>query len=272
MASTGGDGGSAAHTAEEGVSAPFLREMFGRGFVHQCTDQRGLDAALLHNGGAGGQVASAYIGFDATATSLHVGNLLQLMMLRRFQQCGHRPVLLLGGGTTLVGDPSGRDASRQLLGEEAIARNAASLARCFGRFVDIAPTPPPGPAAEVSSGGGGSSTSTNNSTSALLLNNASWLTPLSLLPFLRDVGAKFPMSKLLGYEASARRLREGHPYTFLEFSYVLLQVRSLLTSALSFFHLPTHPLTHTHSSSACFPLAPLLVATRCCCRPTTSRS
>eukprot|EP00937_MAST-01D_sp_MAST-1D-sp2_P003017 g3017.t1 len=200
--------------------------MVGRGFAHQCTDYAGLDSALLQcsrqqadageeGGGQDGTpppLFSAYIGFDATATSLHVGNLLQLMMLRRLQRCGHRPVLLLGGGTTLIGDPSGRDQSRALLTPDVIRDNAASLSRAFGRFVQLR-----------ADDRGGAAAGAGDSNAGVVVNNAEWLGELALLPFLRDVGAHFPMARLLSFESAKRRLALEQPFTFLEFSYILLQ-------------------------------------------------
>ena len=121
-------------------TSSFLNEMIARGFANQCTDYARLDSTLLQSEVGNGPMLSAYIGFDATARSLHVGNLIQLMMLRRLQRCGHRPILLLGGGTTLVGDPSGRDKSREMLSEDVIERNAVSLAQVFGRYVELSGT------------------------------------------------------------------------------------------------------------------------------------
>eukprot|EP00936_MAST-01D_sp_MAST-1D-sp1_P001752 g1752.t1 len=192
--------------------------MIARGFANQCTDYARLDSTLLQSEVGAGPMLSAYIGFDATARSLHVGNLIQLMMLRRLQRCGHRPILLLGGGTTLVGDPSGRDKSREMLSEDVIERNAVSLAQVFGRYVELS-----GTVVGAFSNGRGDAHGADDSTAALIVNNAEWLRELELLPFLRDVGAHFSMSRLLGFESARRRLRLEQPFSVLEFSYVLLQ-------------------------------------------------
>src|SRR5712691_4202320 len=143
--------------------SPFLADIIDRGFLHQCTDLEALDRRL-----SAGMV-SAYIGFDATADSLHVGSLVGIMLLRRLQQAGHRPIVLMGGGTTKVGDPSGKDESRRLLSDADIARNIAGIRRIFDRFLDFAG--PPNAALP---------------NAALMVDNAAWLDQLSYIPFLRD--------------------------------------------------------------------------------------
>src|SRR5579875_3573936 len=173
----------------------FLREAEERGFVFQCTDPEGLDAALRE-----GRV-SGYIGFDCTADSLHVGSLVQIMLLRLLQRHGHRPVVLLGGGTTRIGDPSGKEESRQLLTDEQIAANMTGIRRVFDRFIRFG---------EVGS-------------EALLANNADWLNQLGYIPLLRDVGVHFTVNRMLTFDSVRLRLDREQPLTFLEFNYMILQ-------------------------------------------------
>jgi tyrosyl-tRNA synthetase len=171
----------------------FLTTMLARGFLADCTDMEGLDEALR-----AGPV-TAYIGFDATAPSLHVGSLIQIMMLRWLQQTGHRPVALMGGGTTRIGDPSGRDTQRSLLTQEQIAANIAGIGQVFARCLDFA------------EGG------------ALMLDNAAWLDGLNYLGFLRDVGRHFSVNRMLSFESVRARLDREQPLSFLEFNYMILQ-------------------------------------------------
>jgi tyrosyl-tRNA synthetase len=172
-----------------------LATLEARGYIHQCTDMAGLDARL-----AAGPV-TGYIGFDATADSLHVGSLVSIMLLRRMQQAGHRPVVLLGGGTTKVGDPSGKDEARQLLTDEQIAGNIASIGRIFARFLTFGDGP----------------------TDAVMVNNADWLDGLEYIPFLRDVGRHFTINRMLTFDSVRLRLDREQPLTFLEFNYMILQ-------------------------------------------------
>ncbi len=176
-------------------NADFLAEATARGFVFQCTDTEGLDAALR------AAPIAAYIGFDCTADSLHVGSLVQIMILRLLQKHGHRPVVLLGGGTTRIGDPSGKDESRQLLTDEQIAANMAGIRRCFDPFLRFGDGPG----------------------EALLANNADWLDPLGYIPLLRDVGTHFTINRMLTFDSVKLRLEREHPLTFLEFNYMILQ-------------------------------------------------
>jgi tyrosyl-tRNA synthetase len=177
------------------VKSDFLREATERGFVFQCTDTEGLDAAL----GAG--IVSAYIGFDCTADSLHVGSLVQIMILRLLQKHGHRPVVLMGGGTTRIGDPSGKDESRQLLTDEQIAGNMAGIRRCFDPFLRFGDGP----------------------TEAIMPDNGEWLNALGYIPLLRDVGTHFTVNRMLGFDSVKLRLEREHALTFLEFNYMILQ-------------------------------------------------
>lgn len=179
------------------LSAPsaFLRVMTERGFLHQCTDREGLAAAF-----AQGPV-TAYVGFDATADSLHVGHLLSIMALRWLQKTGNRPLVLMGGGTTRIGDPSFRDSSRPLLDDARIAANIAGIRRVFARFLDFGTGP----------------------TGAVMVNNADWLDRLGYIPFLRDVGSHFTVNRMVSFEAVKQRLEREQALTFLEFNYMLLQ-------------------------------------------------
>jgi tyrosyl-tRNA synthetase len=176
-------------------TASFLDEATARGFVFQCTDAEALRAVM-----EAGPIA-AYIGFDCTADSLHVGSLVQIMILRLLQKYGHKPVVLLGGGTTRIGDPSGKDESRQMLTDETIAANMAGIRRCFAPFLRF--------------GDGGSD--------AILANNADWLDGLGYIPLLRDIGTHFTINRMLGFDSVRLRLEREQPLTFLEFNYMILQ-------------------------------------------------
>ena len=181
-------------------TSDFLAEATARGFVFQCTDTDALDAALR----AG--VVSAYIGFDCTADSLHVGNLVGIMILRLLQKHGHRPVALIGGGTTRIGDPSGKDESRQLLTDAQIAANMAGIRRCFAPFLKFAAgTPDDAP------------------TDAIMPNNDDWLSALGYIPLLREVGVHFTINRMLSFDSVKLRLEREQPLTFLEFNYMILQ-------------------------------------------------
>src|SRR5438132_1897470 len=170
----------------------FLRILAERGFIHQVSDASGLDAKAT----AG--VITAYVGFDATAPSLHIGNLLTIMMLRWLHKTGHRPIALMGGGTSKIGDPSGKDTTRALLTNAQIDGNIASIRRVFSRFLDF---------------GAG----------AIMANNADWLDQLHYIPFLRDVGRHFTINKMLTFDSVKLRLDREQPLTFLEFNYMILQ-------------------------------------------------
>jgi tyrosyl-tRNA synthetase len=166
-----------------------------RGYIHQITDAAGLDAQL--NSG----VISAYIGFDATADSLHIGSLVQIMLLRRLQQAGHRPIVLMGGGTTKIGDPSGRVETRQLLTEQQINANIAAIRETFSRFLSFEAGP----------------------CGAIMANNDDWLGQLQYIPFLRDIGRHFTINRMLTMDSVRLRLEREQPLTFLEFNYMILQ-------------------------------------------------
>jgi tyrosyl-tRNA synthetase len=173
----------------------FLRTLSERGFIHQISDPEGLDAKA-----AAGPI-TAYIGFDCTASSFHVGNLVSIMMLRWMQKTGHRPLPLMGGGTTRVGDPSGKDESRKLLSYDDIETNKSSLKETFQRFIAFGGPP----------------------TGALMADNAEWLAPLNYIDFLREVGRHFSVNRMLSMDSVKLRLDREHELTFLEFNYMILQ-------------------------------------------------
>ncbi|WP_439580330.1 tyrosine--tRNA ligase [Elioraea sp.] len=173
----------------------FLREAAARGFIHQCTDLDALDAALR-----AGPV-SAYVGYDCTADSLHVGHLISIMLLRLWQRTGNRPVVLLGGGTTKIGDPSGRDESRRLLSEEEIEANKRGIRRPFERLLRF---------------GTGAS-------DAIEADNAEWLDTLRYIPLLREIGVHFSVNRMLSMDSVRLRLERDQPLSFLEFNYMILQ-------------------------------------------------
>ena len=166
-----------------------------RGYLHQCTDLDGLDAK------AASSVITGYIGFDATADSLHIGSLVQIMLLRRLQQTGHKPIALMGGGTTKIGDPSGRDETRVLLDNATINARIAMIQETFDHFLKFG----------------------TGKTDALVANNAEWLDKLEYIPFLRDVGRHFTINRMLTMDSVKLRLDREQPLSFLEFNYMILQ-------------------------------------------------
>ena len=177
-----------------------MRLLDERGYIHQLTDATAFDAL------ASKEVLSVYIGFDATAPSLHVGSLVQIMMLRRLQQAGHRPIVLMGGGTTKVGDPSGKDEGRQLLSHQQIDANIAGIRQVFERFLSFG----------------------DGATDAIMVNNADWLDALEYIPFLREVGRHFTINRMLTFDSVKLRLDREQPLTFLEFNYMILQAYDFL--------------------------------------------
>jgi len=180
--------------------SPALRLLGERGYINQCTDLAGLDQAL-----AEGPVP-VYIGFDATATSLHAGHLVPIMCLRALQRCGHKPIVLIGGGTSRIGDPSFRNESRPLLSDAEIARNKAGIERCFAPFIRFG----------------------DKSSDAIMVDNADWLDELRQVPFLRDVGRHFTVNRMLALDSVKARLERGDPLSFLEFNYMVLQAFDFL--------------------------------------------
>ncbi len=185
------------------LRSEFLRAVVARGFLHQCTDLEALDALA-----AEGRIA-AYIGFDLTAPSLHVGSLVSIMLLRLLQRTGHTPIVLMGGGTTRVGDPSGRDESRKLLSDQDISRNMAGIKAVFSRFVSFGDGPG----------------------DALMVNNTAWLDDLNYIDFLRDFGRHFSVNRMLGLDSVRQRLDREQPLSFLEFNYMVLQAYDFLELA-----------------------------------------
>ena len=177
-----------------------LRTIVARGYLHQCTDLEGLDALAV------AQPIVGYIGFDCTADSLHVGSLVPIMLLRHLQQMGHRPVVLLGGGTTMIGDPSGKDSGRKLLSDDEINRNMLGIRQIFERFVKFGEGP----------------------TDAVLVNNAEWLCDLNYVKFLRNYGRHFSVNRMLSFDSIKLRLEREQPLSFLEFNYMVLQAYDFL--------------------------------------------
>src|SRR4051794_6518573 len=181
-------------------NSSLLKLLDERGYIHQLTDAAALDAL------AAKQVVPGYIGFDATASSLHVGNLVSIMLLRRLQQAGHRPIVVMGGGTTKVGDPSGKDESRKLLTPDDIQANIASIRRVFERLLRFDDSP----------------------TGAVMVDNAEWLDKLGYIDFLREYGVHFTINRMLTFDSVKLRLDREQPLTFLEFNYMLMQAADYL--------------------------------------------
>lgn len=177
------------------LKSEFLNVLIERGYMHQCTDLEGFDAVLS----AG--IVPAYNGFDPTGPSLHVGHLLPIMLLRLYQKYGHKPIVLIGGGTAKVGDPSGKDEARQLLTNDTIASNMASIKSIFDNFLTFGDGP----------------------TDAIMVDNAEWLDQLAYIPFLRDVGRHFSVNRMLTMDSVKLRLDRDQPLSFLEFNYMILQ-------------------------------------------------
>ena len=181
-------------------TSSFLRVMSERNFIHQVTDWKSLDALLSEKN------MVAYIGFDCTADSLHVGSLVQIMMLRYFQKCGHRPIVLMGGGTTKVGDPSGKDDARQLLNENEIEKNKQGIKTVFEKYLNFGDGP----------------------SDAIMCDNDEWLSGLQYVQFLRDYGRHFSVNRMLSFDSVKLRLDREQPLSFLEFNYMILQAYDFL--------------------------------------------
>jgi tyrosyl-tRNA synthetase len=173
----------------------FVQRVTERQYLHQCTDLEALDAEAKK------RPLTAYIGFDCTAPSLHAGSLVSIMLLRLFQQTGHKPIVLMGGGTTRVGDPSGKDESRKMLDDAAIAANMAGIKSVFEKFLTFGDGP----------------------TDAVMVNNADWLDKLNYIDFLRDYGPHFTINRMMTFDSVRLRLEREQPLTFLEFNYMILQ-------------------------------------------------
>ena len=182
------------------LKSEFIKDISDRGFMHQCTDLDALDELCKTKS------IAAYIGFDCTADSLHVGSLTQIMMLRKLQKCGHKPIVLMGGGTTKIGDPSGKDSARPLLSNEDINSNLKSIKSIFEKYLCFG----------------------NKQTDAIMIDNSDWLDKLDLIPFLRDYGKHFSINRLLGMESVKLRLEREQPLSFLEFNYAILQAYDFL--------------------------------------------
>lgn len=180
---------------DQAFKSDFLKTLQSRGYIHQVTHPVELDEA------ASTGIVTAYIGFDATAPSLHVGSLIQIMMLRRLQQAGHKPVVLMGGGTTKVGDPTGKDASRPQLTDETIQANIASIKTVFEKFLTFGDGP----------------------SDAVMVDNNDWLSKFGYVEFLRDYGTHFTINRMLSFDSVKLRLEREQPMTFLEFNYMLMQ-------------------------------------------------
>jgi len=187
-------------SAPASFKSEFLQTLQARGYIHQITHPDELDAA------AAGGIVTAYIGFDATAPSLHVGSLIQIMMLRRLQQAGHKPIVLMGGGTTKVGDPTGKDESRKLLSDADIAANIAGIKSVFAKFLTFGDGP----------------------TDAVMVDNDEWLSKFGYVQFLRDYGVHFTVNRMLAFDSVKLRLEREQPMTFLEFNYMLMQAVDFL--------------------------------------------
>ncbi|OPZ78439.1 MAG: Tyrosine--tRNA ligase [Alphaproteobacteria bacterium ADurb.Bin438] len=177
------------------MKSEILQTLKERGFINQITDEQGLDKKLSEKS------VTFYNGYDCTANSLHVGNLLTIMLLRWMQKFGHKPLVLMGGGTSMIGDPSGRDSSRQMMTKEIIASNMAGIKKVFTKYLDF----------------------NNGSNKAVMINNADWLLELNYVEFLRDFGKHFTINRMLSYDSVKLRLEREQPLTFLEFNYMLLQ-------------------------------------------------
>ena len=182
-------------STQSSMKNAFLSEMNLRGFLNQCTDLEKLDKVCSEKS------ISAYIGFDCTATSLHVGSLLQIMVLRLLQKHGHQPIVLLGGGTTLIGDPSGKDSTRQILKQKNIKKNILSIKKIFEKLLN----------------------SKNKKTKPIFVDNYSWLGKLKYIDFLRDVGRHFTINKMLTFDSVKLRLERKQSLSYMEFNYMILQ-------------------------------------------------
>ena len=183
------------HNQSHTYKSDFLTTLEARGYIHQCSDPAGLDEQAC----AGG--LTAYVGYDLTAPSLHVGNLISIMMLRKLQQAGGKPIIVLGGGTTKIGDPSGKDESRKLLSADQIEDNKRKIAESFSRFISFGDGP----------------------TDAVMVDNDSWLSDLNYISFLRDYGRHFSINRMLTFDSVRLRLEREQPLSFIEFNYMILQ-------------------------------------------------
>ena len=177
------------------LKSDFVHTLVQRGYMHQCTDLEALDKLASTNN------ITAYIGYDCTAPSLHVGSLVQIMMQRHLQKTGHKPIVLMGGGTTKIGDPSGKDTARQLLSDADITTNMAGIREVFTRFIEFG----------------------DGKFDAIVVDNDDWLSELAYVPFLREVGQHFSINRMLNFDSVKLRLDREQPLSFLEFNYMILQ-------------------------------------------------
>jgi len=179
----------------------FMQTLFDRGFIHQCTDQDALDYICAQN-----EPVPAYIGFDCTADSLHVGSMVPIMMLRHLQKTGHKPIVVMGAGTTKVGDPTGKDEARKILTDDDIAKNMAGIKKIFEKFLTFGDGP----------------------TDAIMINNDDWLKNINYMSFLRDYGRHFTINRMMSFDSVKLRLEREQPLSFLEFNYMILQAYDFL--------------------------------------------
>ncbi len=207
------------------AKSEFLSVLMERGYVHQCTDLEALDAAARR------KPITAYVGYDCTADSLHVGHLVSIMMLRILQRTGHRPIALMGGGTTKVGDPSGRDQSRQLLDQSEIAANMEAIRKTFMGFLAFEEGGDNAAMGLHESIKGSVTIRREAQNTAIMANNADWLDGLLYIPLLRDIGRHFSVNRMLGLDSVKLRLERDQPLSFLEFNYMVLQAYDFLELA-----------------------------------------
>jgi tyrosyl-tRNA synthetase len=193
------------------VQSPFIKTLRDRGFLHQCTNLEALDEAMMEAQKDGGALP-AYLGFDATADSLHVGSLLQIMILRHLQKSGHKPIVLVGGGTSKVGDPTGKDESRVMLNDDIIEKNIQGISKVFDKFLTFE----------------SDDDDESSPSDAIMVNNNDWLSSLKYLEFLRDYGTQFTINRMLSFESVKQRLDREAPFSFLEFNYMILQAYDFL--------------------------------------------
>ena len=209
------------------LQSPFLITLRDRGFLHQCTNIVELDRQMMEaaegknsddgEGSKGPGALSAYLGFDATADSLHVGSLLQIMILRHLQKSGHKPIVLIGGGTSKVGDPTGKDESRKLLNDDDISKNTKGISKVFEKFLSFERTDSDTDAEN-----------NNKINDAIMVNNDDWLSGLKYLEFLRDYGTQFTINRMMSFESVKQRMSREAPFSFLEFNYMILQAYDFL--------------------------------------------
>lgn len=224
---TDGDSSSSSNSIYESqadilakIRSPFLKTMRDRGFLHQCTNMEELDNIMMEKS-KDGKALSAYLGFDATADSLHVGSLLQIMILRHLQKSGHRPIVLIGGGTSKVGDPTGKDESRKLLTDDVILANTRGISKVFEKFLTFADH-------TNSANDDDHEKKEGRPSDAIMVNNDDWLSSLKYLEFLRDYGTQFTVNRMLSFESVKQRLAREAPFSFLEFNYMILQAYDFL--------------------------------------------